>query len=103
MNLRRKIAVGVLSGIAFVSFAAATASNIYLWRLASRFPDPGRELIYTRLIGTGEELGERFTVYLSFTEYVLTCEEAYFLIAGASLVSLLPLVWWKFPARIHKT
>jgi hypothetical protein len=103
MTLRRKVATVAAGCFAFVSLAGAFISNWYLWHLASRVPNPGRGLVHAKVVGTGEEFGERFTVYLSSAESVLTFQELYFLIAAISLLLLLPLLWWKLPARKHET
>jgi hypothetical protein len=103
MKVRRKIAVATLACLASASLAAAILSNWYLWHLASRVPDPARGLVHSRLVGTGEEFGAQFTVYLSYIESVLTFEEPYYVIGVTALLLLLPLLWWKFPVRSHKT
>jgi hypothetical protein len=99
MKFTRKIALAALASFALASLAAATLSNWYLWHLASRVPDPGRGLVHPRLIGTGEDFGQQFTVYLSSAESVLTFEELYFATAVTAVLSLMPLLWWKFPKK----
>jgi hypothetical protein len=103
MTLRRKVATAAAGCFAFAGLAGAFVSNWYLWHLASRVPNPGRGLVHAKVVGTGEEFGERFTVYLSSAESVLTFQELYFLIAAIALLLLLPLLWWKLPARKYET
>jgi hypothetical protein len=103
MTLRRKITTAAVACFAIAGLAGAFVSNCYLWHLASRVPNPGQVLVHAKVIGTGEEFGEQFTVYLSSADSVLTFQELYFLIATIALLLLLPLLWWKLPARNHET
>jgi hypothetical protein len=103
MTLRRKVATAAVACVAFAGLAGAFISTWYLWHLASRVPNPGRGLIHAKVVGTGEEFGEQFTVYLSSAESVLTFQELYFIVASIALLLLVPLLWWKFPARKCET
>jgi hypothetical protein len=103
MTLRCKVATVAVGCFAFAGLAGAFISNWYLWHAASRVPNPSRGLVHAKVVGTGEEFGEQFTVYLSSAESVLTFQELYFLIAAVALLLFLPLLWWKFPARKHET
>jgi len=103
MKVRRKIAVATLACVAVASLASAIFSNWYLWHMASRVPDSSRELVHARVLGTREEFGPQFTVYLTSTEWVLTFDEFYLLIGGTALLLLLPLLWWKLPVQRHET
>ena len=103
MTIRRKVATVAAGCFAFAGLGGAFISGWFLWHLASRVPDPARGLVHPRVVGTGEEFGGRFTVYLSPAESVLASPELYFLVAAIALLLLLPLLWWKFPARKHET
>jgi len=103
MKGTRKIIAAALLSLACASMAAFMSSNWYLWHLASRVPDPGRGLVHPRLVGTGEEFAEQFTVYLSSTESALLFEELYIGACGVALLLLVPLLWWEFPSRSHET
>src|SRR5690349_12866434 len=98
MKLKRKIAVAVLSSIASASLLAALCSSWYLWHVAPRMRDPGRGLVYAVTLGTYDDLGTEFHVYLSRTESIVVWPELYFIICAVALVLLLPRLWWS-PAR----
>jgi hypothetical protein len=103
MKRTRKIIAAVLLAVAATGMAAFLCSNWYLWHLASRVPDPGRGLVHPRLVGTGEEFTQQFTVYLSSTESALLFEELYIGVCGAALLLLLTVLWWRLPRQSHET
>ena len=94
MKLARKSAIAALSSVAAASLVAALCSFWYLWHLASRVRDPSLGLIHPVTLGTYEEGGTEFTVYLSRTESVVVWPELYFIICGVALVLLLSRLWW---------
>jgi hypothetical protein len=99
MKLTRKIFVAVLASLASASLLAALSSFWYLWHVASRVKDPSRGLVYPVLLGTNEEGGTEFSVYLSSTESVIVFPELYFLVCGIATVLLVSILWWRFPIR----
>ena len=98
MKLPGKIIVAVLSAIALVSGVAFQCAFWYEWHLASRVPDPSRGLIHAVRLGTREEGGTEFNVYLSSTEWVLACPELYISVCVIALALLMSRLWWRSPA-----
>jgi hypothetical protein len=104
MKRTRKIIAAALLSLACAGMAGFLSSSWYLWHLASRVPVPERGLVHPRVVGTGEEFAQQFTVYLSSTESALLFEELYIGVCGAALLLLLPVLWWRrFPSRTHAT
>ena len=99
MKLTRKIAIAALSSVASASSVAALCSFWYLWHLASSVRDPSRGLIHPVTLGTYEEGGTEFTVYLSRTESLVVWPELYFIICGLALALLLSRLWWSSARR----
>ena len=88
MKLTRKIAVGVLASLAAASLCAALTSFWYLWHVASRVEDPSRGLVHPVLLGTHEDGGTVFSVYLNSTESLVVFPELYFLVFSIATVLL---------------
>jgi hypothetical protein len=99
MKLAHRIVVAALASVASVSLIAAMCSGWYLWHVASRVPDPSRGLVHSRLLGTYDEGGTQFTVYLTSTESTVVFPELYFIVCGIALVLLALHIRWRMALR----
>ena len=99
MKLTRKILVGALAALAAASLCGAFCSSWYLWNLASRVQDSRRGLIHPVRLGTRDEGGREFSVYLSSTEAWVAFPELYFLVCCIATLLLASCLCGRFPLR----